>query len=44
MQFAKAVELVGQEFSERISYYACTWWPARSIVEQSIKNRYQVNL
>jgi uncharacterized UPF0160 family protein len=34
---------VGDEFKERIRYYALVWWPARSIVQNSIEKRFQVD-
>ncbi|PAA87143.1 hypothetical protein BOX15_Mlig029752g2, partial [Macrostomum lignano] len=30
--FAKAMELVGTEFRDRLSYYKDCWWPARKLV------------
>lgn len=42
-QFEKAKKMVGEEFTDRILYYATVWWPARSIVADAIKNRLQVH-
>lgn len=42
-QFEKAVSLVGEEFMDRVKFYWKVWWPARSIVEDALKNRFQVD-
>ncbi|KAH1015243.1 hypothetical protein HUJ05_013005 [Dendroctonus ponderosae] len=39
--FGKAMELVGGEFTERVLETVNVWWPAREIVERSIRNRKQ---
>jgi hypothetical protein len=36
------MSLVGEEFVNRIKYYALVWWPARSIVHQAIEKRFEV--
>ncbi|KAL1131671.1 hypothetical protein AAG570_011284 [Ranatra chinensis] len=41
--FEKAVEYAGGEFKERILYLVNVWWPARSLVEKAIENRFQVH-
>lgn len=42
-QFEQAKKLVGQEFVYKVLYYSTGWWPARSIVEEAIKNRFNVH-
>ncbi|KAJ8048139.1 UPF0160 protein MYG1, mitochondrial [Holothuria leucospilota] len=42
-RFLKAVELVGTEFVDRVMYYSNSWWPARELVEDSMKNRFEVH-
>lgn len=42
-QFEKAMILVGEEFIDRVLYYGTVWYPARSIVEESLENRYNVH-
>ncbi|OAD57429.1 UPF0160 protein MYG1, mitochondrial [Eufriesea mexicana] len=42
-QFLKAVKLTGEEFLQHINYTANVWLPARSIVEKSIANRFEVH-
>lgn len=42
-QFEKAKKMVGEEFVDRVLYYATVWWPARSIVEDAIQKRFEVH-
>lgn len=42
-RFLKAVELVGMEFVDRVMYYSNSWWPARELVEDAMKNRFEVH-
>lgn len=42
-QFEKAKKLAGEELLDKILYFATVWWPARSIVQQAIKNRYDLH-
>ena len=37
-----ALEYVGAEFLDKVSYYNTVWWPARALVEEAHTNRYQV--
>ncbi|KAJ3258317.1 hypothetical protein HDU77_002379 [Chytriomyces hyalinus] len=41
--FLKAVALTGTEFTERVRYTALAWLPARQIVEDGLKNRFNVH-
>ena len=42
VQFEIASSLVGKEFEDKIKYYAFVWWPARSIVQAALDNRFTV--
>jgi hypothetical protein len=42
-RFAQAVELVGAEFKDIVQECGLSWLPARSIVDQAIKGRFQVD-
>lgn len=42
-QFEKAKQLVGAEFVDSILYYATVWWPARALVKEAIKNRFNLH-
>ena len=42
-QFNLALNLVGNEFIDRVKYYALSWWPARSIVIKAVENRFNVH-
>ncbi|XP_076632627.1 MYG1 exonuclease [Colletes latitarsis] len=42
-QFYKAVELTGQEFMQHIDYAKNVWLQARSIVQESINKRFEVD-
>ncbi|GFR60693.1 UPF0160 protein MYG1, mitochondrial [Elysia marginata] len=39
-QFLKAMEMVGAEFTDRINYYKTSWLPARQVVEEAVKGRF----
>ncbi|XP_043540195.1 MYG1 exonuclease-like [Chiloscyllium plagiosum] len=41
--FGKAVKLVGSEFLDRLQYYHTVWLPARSLVQESIRERFKVD-
>lgn len=41
--FLRAMELTGMEFIERLLHIVNSWWPARSIVEQALNNRFNVH-
>ncbi|XP_070506621.1 MYG1 protein-like [Chironomus tepperi] len=41
--FAAAVKYVGEEFINKLKYFAILWLPARTIVEDAIQNRYNVH-
>lgn len=41
--FNKALTIVGDEFQDRIEFYRGSWWPARSLVETTISNRFTVH-
>merc|ERR1719351_615537 len=40
--FYKAMSLVGDEFSDRITFYSNVWWPARSLVADAIEKRFEI--
>lgn len=40
--FVKAMKYVGEEFLDKIFYYSVSWWPAREIVGNAIKKRFEV--
>lgn len=42
-QFEKAKALAGTELVDSVLYYATVWWPARSIVDEAIKKRFDVH-
>lgn len=42
-QFEKAKELAGSEFVDSVLYYSTVWWPARAIVSNAIKNRFDLH-
>lgn len=42
-QFEKAMVIVGEEFVDRVLYYGSVWYPARSIVEEALEDRYNVH-
>lgn len=41
--FDKAMTIVGEEFQDRIEFYRDSWWPARSLVETTISNRFSIH-
>jgi len=41
--FYKAMTIVGEEFQDRIGFYRDSWWPARSLVETTLSNRFSVH-
>ncbi|XP_052524660.1 MYG1 exonuclease isoform X1 [Tympanuchus pallidicinctus] len=41
--FKRAVELVGSEFMDRLDYYHRAWLPARALVEDAIRRRFEVD-
>ena len=42
--FQKAMELVKSEFLERVFYFKDSWLPARSLVEDAVKKRFEACL
>lgn len=42
-RFEKAKDYVGQEFIDKVLYYALRWWPARELVENAVKKRMEVH-
>ncbi|KAK3749851.1 hypothetical protein RRG08_066166 [Elysia crispata] len=43
VQFKKAMQMVGAEFTDRVEYYKLTWLPARQVVEKAIKGRHEID-
>ena len=41
-RFQKAMDLVGSEFLEVVTYFNRSWWPAKKIVEKAIASRHEV--
>ncbi|XP_040278319.1 MYG1 exonuclease-like [Bufo bufo] len=41
--FKKAMELAGTEFVSRLDFYHRSWLPARSLVEEAIRQRFQAD-
>jgi len=41
--FNQALSLVAEELRDRIEFYRDSWWPARSIVESMIANRFSIH-
>nr|XP_006629429.2 PREDICTED: UPF0160 protein MYG1, mitochondrial [Lepisosteus oculatus] len=41
--FRKAMKMVGAEFLDRLDYYYHSWLPARTLVEEAVKSRAQVD-
>ncbi|XP_059688816.1 MYG1 exonuclease [Gavia stellata] len=41
--FKRAMELVGGEFMDRLDYYHRAWLPARALVEEAIRRRFEVD-
>ncbi|XP_058450003.1 MYG1 protein [Malaya genurostris] len=42
-RFEKAKAYVGNEFIDKVLYYANVWWPAREIVENAVKKRKEIH-
>lgn len=42
-QFEKAKKMVGAEFIDSVVYFATVWWPARAIVSDAIKKRFELH-
>lgn len=42
-QFEKGKALAGEEFTDKVLFYATVWWPARAIVEEAVKERFNVH-
>lgn len=42
-RFEQAMTLAGGEFLQKLDYFHASWLPARGIVEDAIKNRFQVD-
>ncbi|KAJ2454821.1 hypothetical protein EV183_001240 [Coemansia sp. RSA 2336] len=42
-RFARAVQLTGSEFAERVQYYALAWLPGRNIVEDGYNARFDID-
>jgi uncharacterized UPF0160 family protein len=42
-QFKLALDMVGNEFLDRIRYYVLNWYPAREIVFKAIENRFNID-
>ncbi|XP_014465533.2 MYG1 exonuclease [Alligator mississippiensis] len=42
-QFQKAMELVKAEFLDRLDYYHRAWLPARTLVEDAVQKRFEVD-
>ncbi|XP_058869378.1 MYG1 exonuclease [Acipenser ruthenus] len=42
--FHKAMEMVGEEFLDRLDFYHRSWLPARSLVEEAIRTRDEVDV
>lgn len=42
-QFEMAKALVGVEMVDKVLYYGTVWWPARSIVDEAIRNRQKIH-
>lgn len=40
-RFEQAVQMMGEEFLDRVNYFAKVWWPVRSLVSQAIERRKQ---
>lgn len=42
--FRQAMQMVGEEFLDRLEFYQSSWLPARAVVEDAVKKRLQVYL
>lgn len=41
--FHKAMEYVGKEFDDKVTYFGNAWLPARNIVEKAVQDRFNVH-
>jgi len=41
--FSKAMDLVSQEFLQKVQYYASDWWEAYSLVASAVEDRFDVD-
>uniref|UniRef100_A0A3P8SGP1 Myg1 exonuclease n=1 Tax=Amphiprion percula TaxID=161767 RepID=A0A3P8SGP1_AMPPE len=41
--FRKALKMVGEEFIDRLDFYKSSWLPARTVVEEAVKQRHQID-
>lgn len=41
-QFKKAMELVGEDFTDQLKYFYDFWLPAREFVQKSVETRKEV--
>jgi len=41
--FYKAMDLVREEFLDRVNYYGKSWWPARAMVAKALEERFAVD-
>ncbi|TWW61898.1 UPF0160 protein MYG1, mitochondrial [Takifugu flavidus] len=41
--FRKALQMVEEEFLDRLEFYQSSWLPARAVVEEAVKKRHQVD-
>lgn len=37
------MQMVGEEFLDRLDFYQSSWLPARAVVEEAVKKRHEVN-
>lgn len=42
-RFERAMQLAGEEFQDKVFYYAHSWWPAKQIVQNAIKSRFDID-
>ncbi|CAH1268595.1 C12orf10 [Branchiostoma lanceolatum] len=42
-RFCKAMEMVGEEFEDRVRYYSQAWWPGRKLVQDALEARHSVD-
>ncbi|KAI9505811.1 hypothetical protein GGI25_001219 [Coemansia spiralis] len=42
-RFTKAMEITGEEFYERVRYFALAWLPGRKVVEQGFNDRFEID-
>lgn len=40
--FRRAMQMVGEEFLDRLEFYQSSWLPARAVVEEAVKKRLRV--